>query len=173
MFFPGDPEKGRLVFCLNIAPLSWLRIFQDLRCIKTTTTTTTTTYCYFYTLCLSMVNTCQNDLLMREWIEIEKFGSFLVERITSFCGLCETTITSARSHDGRFFLPKEVIHQEQLSEITEFLEARRHELQLDDIDFSKIRQPAVPNEPWQAWKLNGGKFKPCVSVCFCFKSSHL
>jgi len=48
------------------------------------------------------------------------------------------------------FLPKEVIHQEQLSEITEFLEARRHELQLDDIDFSKLRQPAVPNEPWQA-----------------------
>lgn len=56
------------------------------------------------------------------------------------------------------FLPKEVIHQEQLSEITEFLEARRHELQLDDIDFSKLRQPAVPNEPWQAWNLNGCKF---------------
>lgn len=66
------------------------------------------------------------------------------------------------------FLPKEVIHQEQLSEITEFLEARRHELQLDDIDFSKIRQPAVPNEPWQAWNLNGGKFKKMRFCMFLF-----
>lgn len=66
------------------------------------------------------------------------------------------------------FLPKEVIHQEQLSEITEFLEARRHELQLDDIDFSKLRQPAVPNEPWQAWNLNGCKFKPMRFCMFLF-----
>ncbi|CAL1151758.1 unnamed protein product [Cladocopium goreaui] len=41
----------------------------------------------------------------------------------------------------------EVIHQEQISEITEFLEARRRELQLEDIDFSKLRHPPdVPNE---------------------------
>ena len=43
---------------------------------------------------------------------------------------------------------EEVIHQEQISEITEFLEARRRELQLEDIDFSKLRHPPdVPNDP--------------------------
>eukprot|EP00435_Cladocopium_sp_Y103_P022548 s2007_g5.t1 len=49
----------------------------------------------------------------------------------------------------------EVIHQEQISEITAFLEARCQELQLEDVDFSKLRHPPdVPNAPRDA-RLHG------------------
>lgn len=89
---------------------------------------------------------------------LRHLGTKLDQRNTNFCRTMQIlvafwTLQVVHNCHNRWRSfespPQEVIHQEQLSEITEYLEARRHELQLEDVDFTKLQpMKAAPNDSW-------------------------